>query len=350
MRRAVELAAPHRTHPNPRVGAVIVDTHGAVVGEGAHLGPGLPHAEIVALQQAGDRARGATLYITLEPCTHQGRTPPCAAAVIEAGLGRVVIGAIDPDPRVSGRGVALIEGAGIEVEIGALDEEAEALDPGYFRQRRTGLPLVTLKLAVTLDGSVAAKDGSSRWITSEAARDDAHALRAAMDAVVIGAGTLRRDDPLLNARHAEVERQPVPVIVAGRQSLPVDGRIWERSPLVIATREIGIPNGEVVVVEGEHDRPDPVAGARALAERGLFDVMLEGGPQLAGSWWAAGLIHRGVIYLGSRIGGGHGLPPLAGDFRTMAQSRTVNIRDVRMVGPDVRIEFLHPQAERREEG
>ncbi|MGH8947533.1 MAG: bifunctional diaminohydroxyphosphoribosylaminopyrimidine deaminase/5-amino-6-(5-phosphoribosylamino)uracil reductase RibD, partial [Acidimicrobiia bacterium] len=258
MRRAIELAAAHRTHPNPRVGAVIVDESGQVVGEGAHLGVGQPHAEVVALREAGDRARGSTLHVTLEPCSHHGLTPPCAGAVAEAGVRTVVIGAIDPDPRVSGAGVSSLRGAGIEVETGMLEDEAEAVDPAYFHHRRTGLPLVTMKVAMTLDGSVAAIDGSSQWITSEVARNDAHNLRSVMDAVVVGAGTFRSDDPLLSARIEGVERQPVPVVVAGRQSLPIDRRIWDRSPIVISARQLGVPSGEVVVVGGMGEWPDPV--------------------------------------------------------------------------------------------
>ncbi len=307
------------------------------MGEGAHHGVGTPHAEVVALQQAGDRAKGSTLYVTLEPCRHQGMTPPCTEAVIAAGVASVVIGVIDPDPRVSGSGVSRLEESGVEVETGLLAEEAEQVDPAYFHHRRTGMPLITLKTAMTLDGSVAAADGSSQWITSEEARDDAHRLRSVMDAVVVGAGTLRTDDPLLTARNEGAGVQPVPVVVAGRQSLPIDRRIWERSPLVISSRPLGVPSGELVVVGGEDDWPDPVGAARAMADRGLLDVLLEGGPQLAGAWWKAGVVGRGIIYVGPMVAGGRGLAPIEGDFATMAQSRHVNIRDVRMVGPDIRI-------------
>ena len=305
MQRAILLAATHNTHPNPRVGAVVVDGSGQVVGEGAHEGAGSPHAEIVALTKAGERAKGSTLYVTLEPCAHQGRTPPCARAVVDAGVSRVVLAVVDPDPRVSGAGLSLLTDAGVEVESGLMAEEAEAVDPAYFRHRRTGLPLVTLKLAMTIDGAVAAQDASSQWITSAEARRDAHVLRSAMDAVVVGAGTLRHDDPLLTARHEGGAAQPIPVVIVG----------------------------------GEDDWPDPEASARALADRGLLDVLLEGGPTLAGSWWRTGIVGRGVIYVGARIGGGQGIGPLGGDFATVAQSRPVNIRDVHMVGPDIRIEF-----------
>lgn len=318
----------------------MVDESGAVVGEGAHLGPGHPHAEVVALGQAGARARGATVYVSLEPCTHHGRTPPCVDAIVAAGVQHVVLGAVDPDPRVSGHGMAHLRASGIDVVVDGLDGAAEALDPGYFHHRRTGLPRITMKLALTIDGSVAARDGSSQWITSDAARADAHALRAEMDAVLVGAGTLRADDPLLTARHQAMERQPLPVIVAGAGPLPEGRRVWDREPIVVAVTGMEIPSGELLIVSpGEDGWPDPEASVRALADSGLYDLLLEGGPSLAGSWWRAGVVARGVVYIGARIGGGQGLSPLGGEFATMAQSRDVTIEEVRRVGPDVRIEF-----------
>jgi diaminohydroxyphosphoribosylaminopyrimidine deaminase/5-amino-6-(5-phosphoribosylamino)uracil reductase len=228
----------------------------------------------------------------------------------------------------------------VDVESDFLAKESEAVDPAYFHHRRTGLPLVTLKLAITLDGSVAAADRTSQWITSEEARRDAHLLRSASDAVMVGAGTLRSDDPLLTVRLDGAETQPLPVIVAGAQPLPREGRIWERSPLVVATTGTDLPSGELLVVSGEDDRPDPKETARALADRGLLDLLLEGGPTLAAAWWKAGVVGRGVIHVGARIGGGRGLAPLEGDFATMAESRPVNITEVRMVGPDIRIDFI----------
>lgn len=340
LQRAIDLAAPHHTHPNPRVGAVIVAASGSVVGEGAHIGPGHPHAEVVALDAARSAAVGATMYVTLEPCTHQGRTPPCVDALIAAGIAKVVVGAIDPDPRVSGAGVSALRGAGVEVVTGMLEPEAVAVDRGYFHQRRTGLPLVTLKMAMTLDGSVAARDGSSQWITSEAARADVHLLRAVVDAVVIGAGTLRVDDPLLTTRADGVTHQPRPVVVAGDRPLPTERRLWERDPIIIAASGIKPPSGELLLVEsGDGGLPDPVATARALADIGIYDILLEGGPGLAGSWWRSGVVNRGVLYLAGRVAGGAGLSPLGGDFATMAESREVIIGETRMVGPDLRIEF-----------
>jgi diaminohydroxyphosphoribosylaminopyrimidine deaminase/5-amino-6-(5-phosphoribosylamino)uracil reductase len=340
MRRAISLAAPESTHPNPRVGAIVIDPSGEVVGEGAHTGVGSPHAEVVALERARDKARGSTMYVTLEPCSHHGVTPPCIDSIVASGVATVVVGAMDPDVRVSGSGISGLRAAGVEVVTDVLAAEAEAVDPAYFHHRRTGLPRVTLKLAMTLDGAVAAADGTSKWITSEPARADGHHLRASMDAVVIGAGTLRLDDPLLTARLGDpVVSQPVPVVVAGGDPLPEGSRIWTRAPLVISAGHIDLPGGELIVVSGEGGRPDPELSARALAERGLLDLLLEGGPTLAGAWWRAGLVGRGVVYVAGRVGGGAGRAPLGGVFGTMAESRVVTVRDIQMVGPDIRIEF-----------
>lgn len=339
MRRAIELAADHRTHPNPRVGAVIVDDRGEILGEGGHIRAGTDHAEVVALHAAGGRAPGATMFVTLEPCSHHGLTPPCTDAIIDSGVSRVVVGVVDPDDRVTGSGIEQLEQAGIAVEVGLLAEESEGVDPGYFHQRRSGMPLVVLKTAMTLDGSIAAQDGTSQWITSEEARADAHRLRAKADAVVVGAGTLRTDDPLLTVRHGDTSHQPVPVIVAGLGDLPQESKVWSRSPLVISAIEREIPSGELILVEGEDARPDPVESARALASRGLYDLLLEGGAGLAGAWWRAGVVTSGVFYVGAKIGGGAGAGPLAGAFSTLTDADSVNIRDMRSVGGDLRIEF-----------
>lgn len=338
MREAISLAATTWPHPNPRVGALVLDAAGRLVGRGAHSGPGSPHAEVLAMEEAGDRAAGGTLVVSLEPCDHTGRTPPCTEAVLTSGVARVLVGAEDPDLRVAGRGIARLRSAGIEVRTGVATAEAEALDPGYFHHRRTGRPLVTLKAALTLDGWAAAADGTSQWITSEEARTDGHRLRAAADAVVVGAGTVLADDPALTVRLPEYSgHQPRPVVVAGRRPLPSQARIWERRPLVLAPGPADYP-GEVVVTPGP-DGVDLAAGVVALGERGLLDVLVEGGPTLAGSLLKAGLVDRGVFYLGALLGGGVGRPALAGAFTTLLGARRVRIESVAPVGPDVRIEF-----------
>jgi len=202
MRRALDLARRGRgkASPNPMVGAVIVSNDGRIVGEGWHERPGTPHAEPVALAAAGAEARGATLYVTLEPCSHTGRTPPCAPAVIAAVIGRVVAATSDPNPKVDGRGFAALREAGVRVDVGTLAADAERLIAGFFKHTRTGLPFVTLKMAASLDGKVAARDGSSRWITGQAARQDVHVARAESDAIMVGAGTVAADDPSLTVR------------------------------------------------------------------------------------------------------------------------------------------------------
>ncbi len=339
IRRAIQLAGRHRTHPNPRVGAVVVNENGKVIGEGFHEGPGKDHAEVGALRVAGEAARGSDLFVSLEPCSFHGRTPPCVDSIISAGVRRVFVGAEDPDDRVSGSGVKMLRAAGIEVLVWESTDEAEAVDRAYFHHRRSGMPLVTLKYAMTLDGSVAALDGTSQWITSPEARRDAHLLRSTSDVVVVGAGTLRKDDPRLDVRiEGHSGGQPRPVILAGSKDLPTDRKVWSRDPIVVSTIERTIPSGELVLIEGEF-LPDPVLTARMLADRGVLDVLVEGGPTVAASWWSSGVVNAGVVYVGSLMGGGQGRGPMAGIFESIELATKLDIVDVRMVGPDVRIEF-----------
>jgi diaminohydroxyphosphoribosylaminopyrimidine deaminase/5-amino-6-(5-phosphoribosylamino)uracil reductase len=340
MLRAIELAADHHTHPNPRVGAVIVSSDGAVIGEGAHFGVGSDHAEVVALRQAGSDARGATLYVTLEPCVHHGNTPPCTDAILEAGVANVFVAVQDPDERVSGSGVYILKQGDVNVEVGLEAEASLDLDRAYFHHRTTSHPWVTMKYAMTVDGSIAAIDGSSKWITSEEARADAHQLRSSVDAVVVGAGTLRSDNPLLDARGEYASgHQPRPVVIAGAQPLPPSARIWQRNPLVLSTRAIEIPGGEVAVVPGDQNHPYPEAATAELGERGLIEILVEGGADLIGSWLRAGVIDRGILYLGARMGGGKGVQPIGGEFASISDSREITITDVRSLGPDLRVEF-----------
>lgn len=338
MARAIELARGRRTHPNPTVGAVLVEGD-TVVGEGFHAGPGQDHAEVMALAQAGSRARDATLYVTLEPCSHHGRTPPCVDAVLAAGIGRVVVGATDPDERVSGRGIELLREGGVTVETGVLADEVEALDPAYFHHRRTGLPRVTLKLALTLDGQVSAADGSSQWITGEAARADAHRLRSEADAVLVGAGTLRADDPLLTVRLPGFDGpQPRPVVVAGSAELPAERKLWDRRPIVLTPTERQGPY-ETKVVAAADGRVDMRAGLAWLAdEAGYLDVLAEGGAGLAASLLDAGLATRIVLYYGAVVAGGLGMGAFAGTFATLADAHGVEITAVERIGEDVKVE------------
>jgi diaminohydroxyphosphoribosylaminopyrimidine deaminase/5-amino-6-(5-phosphoribosylamino)uracil reductase len=345
MHRAIELAQewPH-THPNPRVGAVVVDDSGRVVGEGRHLGPGTDHAEVVALEDAGDSALGATVYVTLEPCTHHGRTPPCVDALTVAGVSTVVIAAIDPDSKVAGEGVRLLEEAGVEVVTGVAEAQARQVDPAYFHHRETGMPLVTVKWAMTIDGSVAANDGTSQWITADLARAQVHDLRAQVDAVVVGAGTFRADDPRLDVRiEGYAGAQPRPVVVAGRDDLPQRASLWDRDPIVVSTLDRRIPSGDLVIVNGFDGYPDPVEVCHNLADRGFLHLLVEGGPTLAGAWWRAGVIHNGFVHIGAKVGGGTGRSPMVGDFGTIADADEVEFEEVRSVGEDVVVAFRKRQ-------
>ena len=339
LRRALALTLPSYPHPNPRVAALVLDAGGGQVGSGVHQGPGNPHAEVVALDEAAGRARGGMLFTTLEPCVHFGRTPPCVQRITEAGVATVVVGALDPDVRVAGRSRALMESAGIEVVGPLATVEVEAADPGYFHHRRTGRPLFTLKAAVTLDGWTAARDGTSQWISGPRARRDGHRLRAAADAVMVGAGTLRADDPRLTVRVRGYRGpQPRAVLVAGRSSLPPIRKMWERNALIVAPRLVeGFAVERQVVAAGEGGLVDLPAAARALGERGILEVLVEGGPTLAGALWRERLIDRGVFYVAGRVAGGEGWPVMRGVFATLSEAEEVIIEDVRRVGEDVRL-------------
>lgn len=340
MRRALELAGSTHPHPNPRVGAVVVDADGETISEGAHEGPGHPHAEVVALQKAAGHLReGATIVVTLEPCNHQGRTPPCTEAIIGSGIRRIVVGASDPDPLVEGGGVDRLRSAGLEVTEGVLASVVEAADPAYFHHRRTGRPLYTLKTAITLDGQTAATDGTSQWITGRSARRDAHLLRAISDAVMVGAGTLWADDPLLTVRLDDsADYQPTAVVVAGRRPLPDKARLWQRpDTVVVSTSSLDLGVENVVVPPGPDGLPSLADLGQALGERGLLSVLVEGGAALAGSLWRAGLVDRGVTYLGARVAGGAGKTMFDGPWETFSASVAVEITSLERLGEDVRI-------------
>jgi len=322
MGRAVALAAGVRatTSPNPWVGCVIEPGGFA----GATQPPGGPHAEALALAGAGEAARGATLFTTLEPCAHRGRTPPCVDAIAAAGVRRVVVGVADPDPLVSGAGIQALRAAGIEVSVGVgAAEVAEQLAP-YLKHRTTGRPWVIVKLATTLDGRTAAPDDSSRWITGAEARADVHRLRGDSDAVLVGAGTVRADDPELTARlGSEPDEGDVPLsiphplrIVLGHA--PADARV---QPAI----EMGGDLGDVL---------------DDLGRRGVLQVLVEGGPTVAGAFHRAGLVDRYVFYLApALLGGDDGRPVFAGaGAATMADAWRGRIADVRRLGGDLRVD------------
>ena len=353
MRRAIDLArhGVGSVSPNPPVGAVVLDASGAVVGEGWHRRAGEPHAEVHALAAAGARARGGTLVCTLEPCAHVGRTPPCTSAIEAAGVARVVIGVRDPNPAVDGRGIARLRDHGIEVTEGVLASDAGRLIEAFAKHVRTGMPFVTWKVASSLDGKVAAADGSSRWVSGEAAREDAHHLRAASDAIVIGSGTAAADDPSLTVRHGVAgARPPLRVLVDGRGRVAADGRLFDRAAptLVATTHAAGSAAGEswrragaeVVEFEGRDGRVDLTALFAFLGKRDVQSALLECGPTLAWAAVEADLVDRVVVYLAPSLIGGAGAPTALGGtgFAPITAARRLVVDGVERIGEDVRVE------------
>jgi diaminohydroxyphosphoribosylaminopyrimidine deaminase / 5-amino-6-(5-phosphoribosylamino)uracil reductase len=355
MRRALELARRGwgRVSPNPMVGAVVV-AGGEVVGEGWYEGPrGRPHAEVRALAQAGDGARGATVVCTLEPCDHTGSTPPCTRALIDAGVARVIVAAVDPNPLVDGRGLAALSAAGVDVTRGPFEEEVRRLNAAFERHVTSGLPFVIAKMASSLDGRAAARDGSSRWITGAPARADAHRLRAWSDAVVVGSGTALADDPSLTARDpgSAGAVPPVRVVVDTAGRVPATGGLFDdAAPTLVATTELA-PNrrrseweaagAEVVVVErdasGKVSMPELMA---ALGKRDVQGVLLEGGPTLAWSAVRDGVVDRVVWYLAPMLVGGVDAPAALGGtgFAPIGDALRLDLASVVRLGDDLRLE------------
>jgi diaminohydroxyphosphoribosylaminopyrimidine deaminase/5-amino-6-(5-phosphoribosylamino)uracil reductase len=363
MARAIQLARQgwYTTMPNPRVGCVIVQ-NGEILAEGAHLFAGEGHAEVNALALAGERAKGATVYVTLEPCSHHGRTPPCSQALIDAGIARVVAGMQDPNPLVAGKGLAQCRQAGIEVSNGIMLPEVEALNPGYSMRMREGRPRVTCKLAMSLDGRTAMASGESKWITSAEARRDVHLLRAASGAVLTGIGTVQHDDPQLDIRlepvavehplyneltRAGQRRQALlRLVVDSKLDISFNARILaspESSCIFTAAapeqaaplQEQGI---ELVCAPGAEGRVDLQAVMAHLAARGINDVLVEAGATLVGSLLAAQLVDELVIYMAPLLMGdmARGLAHIPG-LEKMADKVELTISDIRAIGRDWRI-------------
>ncbi len=355
MKRALTLARKGigKTSPNPVVGCVIVK-NGQVVGEGWHKKAGTPHAEIHALGQAGAAARGSDLYVTLEPCCHFGKTPPCSDALIAAGVARVIIGMIDPNPQVAGKGAEALRQSGIAVETGVLEEQCRELNKGFIKFVTTGLPHVLYKTAMTLDGAIATITGHSRWVTGEEARRQVHRLRSISDAVMVGVDTIIVDNPQLTVRHIK-GRDPLRVVVDTRLRTPESVAVLSGSQArntLIATCETNPRvhrryelQGAMVLVcdecDGRVSMPDLL---RKLGEMGIRTVLLEGGSRLAGQMVQSGLIDEFMLFYAPKIIGSDGFSAFAlQGITTMDQALKLQILDVRMIGPDVLVHAV-PEA------
>ncbi|MCZ4260396.1 bifunctional diaminohydroxyphosphoribosylaminopyrimidine deaminase/5-amino-6-(5-phosphoribosylamino)uracil reductase RibD [Limimaricola sp. G21655-S1] len=333
-----------RVWPNPNVGCVIV-RDGRILGRGRTADGGRPHAETQALAQAGAAARGATAYVTLEPCAHHGQTPPCADALVAAGLARVVVAAQDPDPRVAGRGIERLRAAGIAVETGLMEDEARRDLAGFLSRVERGRPFVTLKLASSLDGRIATGAGESRWITGPEARARVHMMRARHDAVMVGGGTARTDDPMLNVRGLGIDRQPVRVVLSRRLDLPMDGALARSArevPLWLCHgpeadaapwRALG---AESLSCPISARQLDPAAVLQALGAAGLTRVFCEGGAGLAASLLGAGLVDELVLFTAGCAIGAEGTPALSAmGIGALAEAPRLRLAGLDRVGGDV---------------
>jgi diaminohydroxyphosphoribosylaminopyrimidine deaminase/5-amino-6-(5-phosphoribosylamino)uracil reductase len=344
MAEALRLAARGltTTHPNPRVGCVLVKD-GAVVGRGWHVRAGGPHAEVLALREAGAAARGATAYVSLEPCCHQGRTPPCTTALIEAGVREVVAAHPDPNPKVSGQGLAALTAAGITVRHGVLAADAERLNAGFIKRMRTGRPLVRVKLGVSLDGRAALADGTSQWITGEPARADVQQWRARSDAILTGIGTVLADDPRLTRRDGSDHPQPLRVVLDSRLQLLPSARLFaEPGPVLVLTAAAPRALGAAVEVQqlaaGPDGHLDLGAVLDLLGAREINELLIEAGPTLAGAFVAAGLVDELIIYQAPVLLGDEARPALRlPRLARMDDRLELEVIERRMVGRDERI-------------
>lgn len=349
MARALQLAERglFTTDPNPRVGCVLVKDN-KIIGEGWHQRAGRVHAEVNALIDAGQQAYNAECYVTLEPCSHTGKTPPCADALIKAGVKRVYIAMKDPNPLVSGQGIAKLEAAGIEVFVGILEQQAEQLNRGFCKRMRTGFPFVRSKIAMSIDGRTAMSSGESKWITGTAARQDVQKLRAQSSAVMTGTGTLLTDDPALTVRPEDewypldqTVRQPLRIVVGNAITIPDHAHLFDEPYEILAvTTEKIEPNNkfEVLTIAEKNGHEDLTVMMKELAKRELNEIMVEAGSILNGALLSAGLIDELVIYMAPKLMGdsAKGLFHLP-ELQSMAQNIDVDITDIRAVGNDWRI-------------
>ena len=333
------------TTPNPRVGCVIV-RDGVIVGEGWHERAGEAHSEIHALRVAGERARGATAYVSLEPCNHTGRTPPCTSALIESGVKRVVAAMADPNPLVAGTGLKALSGAGLDTAVGLMDEQARELNLGFVSRMMRGRPWFRLKVAASLDGKTALNNGMSQWITGEPARRDAHAWRARSCGIMTGIGTVKDDNPRLTVRTVETTRQPQKFLIDRRLEVSLDSALFDGAPTLIfcasadagKIAQLADRNATVVALPDPNGKVDLKAMAMELGKRGMNEVLIEAGTKLNGSLLNAKLVDELIIYLaphllGDSARGMFGLPELI----SLSERRELSIKEVRQIGADIRV-------------
>lgn len=349
MELALKLAktAKGKTNPNPMVGAVIVKD-GMIVGTGIHRKAGEAHAEVHAFQMAGEHAKGATLYVTLEPCSHYGKTPPCANLVKDSGVRRVVVATLDPNPLVSGKGVQIIREAGIEVEVGLLEKEACKLNERFIHNMLTKRPFVTLKYAMTLDGKIATHSGHSKWISGEESRLSVHRLRNEVDAILVGIGTVLKDNPLLTTRLPDQQgKNPIRVILDSRLQIPMDANVLnDEAKTIIATTTDANPkkiaelekrNITFIYCSKDQNGICLEEMLEQLYKHGITDVLVEGGGEVNASFVRAGLVNKYVIYVAPKLlGGRHSISPIAGeDVERMDFATQVEFESVEQIGEDL---------------
>lgn len=349
MRRALVLAKRGRTSPNPKVGAVVVKD-GEIVGEGYHPKAGEPHAEVFALRNAGDKAQGADIYVTLEPCCHQGRTPPCTEAVINAGISRVYAAMADPDVKVASKGFDRLRQAGIEVNCGICESEARQLNEAYIKHRITGMPFVILKSAMSLDGKIATRTGDSKWITNERSRAYAHKIRSEVDAIVIGSGTARADNPTLTARLSKNIYYPTRVIISSNGDIPTDMKLFNKpgnSIVAVSSntnldslRKLERAGARILTLKEQANRPSIADLMKQLGELGHLSVLIEGGGEVAASALQERVVDKIIYFYAPKIIGGRDAVSSVGGLGSEKVSSSISIErtKIRNFGQDLAIE------------
>lgn len=349
MQLAIDLAksASGQTSPNPVVGAVVAKNN-QIVGMGAHLKAGEAHAEVHAIKMAGEKAEGATIYVTLEPCSHFGKTPPCADLVIQSGIKRVVVATTDPNPQVAGRGIKKMQEAGIDVEVGLLKREADSLNKVFYHYIQTGEPYVTLKSATSLDGKIATSEGHSKWITSEAAREDVHYFRHQHDAILVGVNTVIKDNPSLTTRLHGGGKNPIRIILDTHLRTPMEAIVvtdHEAETWIITGSEVDKPKMETMESKGikvipmNHPNIKIKEMLQAVGKLGVTSIYVEGGAEVHGSFLQEKAFQQIITYIAPKIIGGRHAPSSfgGGGITTMDEALSLEILDVTKIGPDIRV-------------